>query len=181
MPSKLGKTLGLAAFCLVTFCLAAAQTPQFVSFSSAQPVLEAMRSQLPPELKTSLNATTWDKWVRTEDKEIRSRIEEGEENTLTNLLRMGVTFTTEPAITYEDLDEFGRSKAVDAIADRRANDLDRCAGGTASQRRHAGNASATGEKRLQPENSRRRRRKSKPTCWRTWDAGAMMWPAPGRR
>ena len=123
MSSKLGKTVGLVLFCSLTFCLAPAQTPQFVSFSSAQPVLEAMRSQLPPELKTSLNAATWDKWVRTEDKEIRSRIEEGEENTLTNLLRMGVTFTQERPITYEDLGEFGRSPAVDVIADRRANDL----------------------------------------------------------
>jgi hypothetical protein len=123
MPSKLGKTLCLFLFCSLTFCRALAQTPQFVSFSSAQPVLEAMRSSLPPELKASLTAAAWDKWVRTEDKEIRSRIEEGEENTLTNLLRMGVTFTKEPPITYEGLGEYGRSTAINSIADKRANDL----------------------------------------------------------
>jgi hypothetical protein len=123
MPSKLGKTLCLFLFCSLTFCRALAQTPQFVSFSSAQPVLEAMRSSLPSELKASLTAAAWDKWVRTEDKEIRSRIEEGEENTLTNLLRMGVTFTKEPPITYEDLGEYGRSTAINSIADKRANDL----------------------------------------------------------
>ena len=123
MPSKLGKTLCLFLFCSLTFCQALAQTPQFVSFSSAQPVLEAMRSSLPPELKASLTAAAWDKWVRTEDKEIRSRIEEGEENTLTNLLRMGVTFTKEPPITYEGLGEYGRSTAINSIADKRANDL----------------------------------------------------------
>src|SRR5579864_729500 len=105
MPSKFGKTFGLVFFCCLTFCRTLAQTPQFVSFSSVQPVLEAMRSQLPAELKASLNAATWDKWVRSEDKEIRSRIEEGEENTLTNLLRMGVTFTKEPPINYEELGE----------------------------------------------------------------------------
>jgi hypothetical protein len=121
MSSKLGKTLYLFLFCSLTFCQA--QTPQFVPFSSAQPVLEAMRSSLPPELKASLTAAAWDKWVRTEDKEIRSRIEEGEENTLTNLLRMGVTFTKEPPINYEDLGEYGRSTAINSIADRRANDL----------------------------------------------------------
>jgi hypothetical protein len=123
MPSKLGKTLCLFLFCSLTFCPALAQTPQFVSFSSAQPVLEAMRSSLPPELKASLTAAAWDKWVRTEDKEIRSRIEEGEENTLTNLLRMGVTFTKEPPINYEDLGDYGRSTAINSIADKRANDL----------------------------------------------------------
>jgi hypothetical protein len=123
MPSKLGKTLGLFLFCSLTFCQALAQTPQFVSFSAAQPVLEAMRSSLPPELKASLTPATWDKWVRTEDKEIRSRIDEGEENTLTNLLRMGVTYTKEQPITYEDLGDFGHSTAINSIADRRANDL----------------------------------------------------------
>jgi len=61
MPSKLGKTLWLFLFCSLTFCRALAQTPQFVSFSSAQPVLEAMRSSLPPELKASLTAAAWDK------------------------------------------------------------------------------------------------------------------------
>jgi hypothetical protein len=123
MPSKLGKTPCLFLFCSLTFCPALAQTPQFVSFSSAQPVLQAMRSSLPPELKASLTAAAWDKWVRTEDKEIRSRIDEGEENTLTNLLRMGITYTKEPPITYEDLGDYGRSTAINSIADRRANDL----------------------------------------------------------
>ena len=123
MPSKLGKTLCLFLFCSLTFCRTLAQTPQFVSFSSAQPVLEAMRSSLPPELKASLTAAAWDKWVRTEDKEIRSRIEEGEENTLTNLLRMGVTYTKEQPINYEDLGDYGRSTAINSIADKRANDL----------------------------------------------------------
>jgi hypothetical protein len=123
MPSKLGKSLCLFLFCSLTFCQALAQTPQFVSFAAAQPVLEAMRSSLPPELKASLTAGTWGKWVHTSDKEIRSRIEEGEENTLTNLLRMGVTFTKEDPITYEDLGKYGRSSAVDSIAEKRANDL----------------------------------------------------------
>jgi hypothetical protein len=123
MPSKPGKTLWTFLFCSFLFSGALAQTPQFVSFAAAQPVLNALPNSLPPALKGSLNAATWDKWVRTEDKEIRSRIEEGEENTLTNLLRMGVTYTKEPTITYEDMDRYGRSIAVDKIADQRANDL----------------------------------------------------------
>ena len=123
MPSKLCKTLWIFVFCTLTFCHSLAQAPQFVSFAEAQPVLNALPNSLPPALKGSVNAATWDKWVHTEDKEIRSRIDEGEENTLTNLLRMGVTYTKEPPITYEDLDELGRSTAIAAIADRRANDL----------------------------------------------------------
>ena len=125
MPSRFPKTLWILLFCSLVICRTLAQTPQFVSFTAAQPVLEALHNSLPPELKNSLNAATWNKWVRTEDKEIRSRIDEGEENTLTNLLRMGVTFTKQDPITYEDLASYGRSTAVDKIADKRADDLTR--------------------------------------------------------
>jgi len=61
--------------------------------------------------------------VQGQDKEIRIRIEEGEENTLTNLLRLGVTYTKEPRIDYEQLDRYGKSSYVDSIASKRADDL----------------------------------------------------------
>src|ERR1039458_4026153 len=78
MPSKISKILGVFLFCLLTLGAALAQTPQFVPFASAQPVLSAMRDALPPELKTSgpVTADAWNKWVRDRDKEIRGRIEE---------------------------------------------------------------------------------------------------------
>jgi hypothetical protein len=110
---------------LLTLGHAPAQTPQFVPLASAQPVLTAMRDSLPPELKTSdpITAATWDKWVQTEDRKIRIRLEQGEENTLTNLLRLGLTYTKEPRITYEYLDLYGHSSFVDSIAGNRADDL----------------------------------------------------------
>jgi hypothetical protein len=120
MPNKFSKALLLV--CLLTLP-ALAQTPQFISFAAAKPVLDSMPNSLPPALKGQLNAASWDKWVHASDKETRSRIDEGEENTLTNLLRMGVTFTKEDPITYEDLDRYGQSNAIDTIADKRANDL----------------------------------------------------------
>ena len=104
---------------------APAQTPQFVSFSAAQPVLNAYANSLPAALKSGgqLNALGWDNWVRSQDKEIRARVEEGEENTLTNLLRLGVTYTTQPRISYDYLARYGHDKYVDDIAEKRANDL----------------------------------------------------------
>ncbi len=120
MPIKFSKAMLLV--CLLTLP-ALAQTPQFISFAAAKPVLDAMPNSLPSALKGQLNAATWDKWVHASDKETRSRIDEGEENTLTNLLRMGVTFTKEDPITYEDLDRYGQSNAIDTIADKRASDL----------------------------------------------------------
>jgi len=111
--------------CLAAGCFASAQTPQFVPFSAAQPVLSAYLSSLPAELKPQgrLTAAAWDQWVREQDKDIRLRIEQGEVNTLTNLLRLGVTYTKEPRIDYERLAEFGQSSFVDSLADKRANDL----------------------------------------------------------
>lgn len=123
-----GKTTILALICLLGFAYAASQaalTPQFVSFSTAQPVLKAYLSSLPAALKPSgqLSAPTWDKWVRQQDQQIRVRIQKGEVNTLTNLLRMGVTYTRQPIIDYVFLDQYGTSKYVDSLANRRADDL----------------------------------------------------------
>jgi hypothetical protein len=108
-----------------------AQTPQFVSFASAQPVLSAMRDALPPELKTSgpVTADAWNKWVRNRDKEIRGRIEGGEAETLTNLLRLGVTYTKEPRIPFADLQNYGKDGSVNSLAEKRADDLIRALAG----------------------------------------------------
>jgi hypothetical protein len=57
------------------------------------------------------------------DRETRSRVEQGEVLTLSNLLRLGTTYTREPRITYQLLDRYGQDSAVSAIADRRAADL----------------------------------------------------------
>ncbi|HUI82585.1 MAG TPA: hypothetical protein VL240_00080 [Candidatus Binatia bacterium] len=125
MNSRINGVAGLVFFCSLVVSHVAGQTPHFVPFSAAQPVLNAYMKSLPAELKPSGQATAaaWNEWVRNQDKEIRVRIEQGEENTLTNLLRLGVTYTKEPRITYDYLAEYGHSSFVDAIADRRANDL----------------------------------------------------------
>jgi hypothetical protein len=125
MPSKISKILGVFLFCLLTLGAALAQTPQFVPFASAQPVLSAMRDALPPELKTSgaVTAEAWNKWVRDRDKEIRGRIEGGEAETLTNLLRLGVTYTKEPRISFADLQNYGKDSTVNSLAEKRADDL----------------------------------------------------------
>ena len=113
MPSKIRKTLWLFLFGFLALRPALAQTPQFVPFASAQPVLSAMRDSLPPELKTSgpVTAEAWNKWVRDRDKEIRGRIEGGEAETLTNLLRLGVTYTKEPRLSFNDLQNYGKDKS----------------------------------------------------------------------
>jgi hypothetical protein len=101
-------------------------SPQFLSLDFATPVLEGMRESLPPELRNldgKLKSTDWDAWVRKRDVEIRQRLEIGEEDTLTNLLRFGVTFTKEYRIDREYLGLYGHSSLVNSFAENRANDF----------------------------------------------------------
>lgn len=115
--------------CLGLFCGVALgdDPPQasFISYESAKPVVKALSDSLPPELKSlgALDAAKWNTWVRQRDREIRVRLERGEEDTLTNLLRFGVTFTKEYRIEDEYLVRYGNSSLVNAFAENRANDL----------------------------------------------------------
>ncbi|HXW15504.1 MAG TPA: hypothetical protein VEN79_13425 [Terriglobia bacterium] len=98
---------------------------EFISLESAQPVLEGMRGILPPDLKAvgPLDATKWSAWVQLRDRQVRNRLIRGEEDTLVNLLRFGVTFTKEYRIDDEFLVRYGQSSLVNAFAENRANDL----------------------------------------------------------
>lgn len=71
----------------------------------------------------SLDDAKWSAWVETRDREIRKRLDRGTEDTLTNLLRFGVTFTKEYRIDDEYLVRYGQSSLVNAFAENRANDL----------------------------------------------------------
>lgn len=125
MDSKHSKTLGFFFICILASGAVVAQAPQYVPFSQAQPVLQAYQKSLPKDLTASgqPTAAAWDKWVRSQDQEIRTRLERGEEDTLTNLLRLGVTYTNEERISYASLERYGKDGYVDALADKRANAL----------------------------------------------------------
>jgi len=96
-----------------------------ISLAEARPALEAMRSSLPKELKSAgtLTESQWSNWVQQKDREIRQRLDRGEEDTLTNLLRFGVSFTKEYRIDDEYLMKYGESTLVNAFAENRASDL----------------------------------------------------------
>jgi len=119
--------LSAAAFASSSLPEAGGQNPapEFISFDAAKPVLDKMAGVLPPALKDAhpLDASAWNAWVKSEDAEIRKRLERGEEDTLTNLLRFGVTYTKEYRIDREYLSRYGHSTLVDAFAQNRANDL----------------------------------------------------------
>ena len=66
--------------------------------------------------------------MHREDAEVRARLDRGEEDTLVNLLRFGVTFTKEYRIDDRYLSKYGQSTLVNAFAENRANDLVRALG-----------------------------------------------------
>jgi hypothetical protein len=128
MRNKLAVLFGVT---LMLVCSAPASSGQssvrtdFISLESAQPVLKGMRGALPPDLEAAapLDATQWLAWVQLKDREVRNRLIRGEEDTLVNLLRFGVSFTKEYRIDDEFLVRYGQSSLVNSFAENRANDL----------------------------------------------------------
>ena len=95
-----------------------------MSFEAARPILEAMSASLPAELRAGhLDRDRWAQWLKTADAGVRHRLDAGEENTLSNLLRFGVTFTKEYRIDDEYFARYGESSLVDSFAEHRAQDL----------------------------------------------------------
>lgn len=100
--------------------------PRFTTLNEAQPALRAFATDLPSELRnvpTQKLETTWPAWVADRDKTVRARLEQGEEDTITNLLRFGVTFTKQPRIDWPSLFKYGESAGVEFWAQTRADDL----------------------------------------------------------
>jgi hypothetical protein len=100
--------------------------PDYITAEQAGPVLQAMSTSLPPSVERT--ADSWPAWVRKADGEVRARLDRGEEDTLSNLVRFGVTFTKEYRIDDEYFRRFGESSLVNAFADRRVDDLIRALG-----------------------------------------------------
>ena len=116
--------LGALAIALQSVASAQDSRAQFMSFEAARPVLEAMAAALPADLRGGqLDAARWARWLRAADGRMRHRLEAGEEDTLTNLLRFGVTFTKEYRIDDEYFARYGESTLVNSFAEHRAHDL----------------------------------------------------------
>jgi hypothetical protein len=123
----LGLLLGFATIPLYGQAL----KPDFMPLEAAQPILQGLPDAVPADLKSSmpLDNAKWLDWMQTRDRAIRDRVTQGEEDTLTNLLRLGVTFTKEYPITTEYMARYGESTLVNSFAENRANDLIRALAG----------------------------------------------------
>jgi hypothetical protein len=84
----------------VTAGAAAAVAPaRFVRFSEARPILTELAGKLPGDLNTltpSQLEATWPNWIQRHDREIRARLDQGDEDTLVNWMLFGTSFTSKP-------------------------------------------------------------------------------------
>lgn len=67
-----------------------------ISFRDPKAILERLAASLPPELAVHPSAeleSIWSEWVSRRDREIRARLERGDEGSIVNFLLFGTTFT----------------------------------------------------------------------------------------
>jgi SAM-dependent methyltransferase len=92
---------------LVPLVLTAQSSSEFIHYSDARPVFDALRDDLlPPEfrgLTPAQREAGWPEWVMRRDAAIRARVAEGDEDSVINLLQFGTAFTRQPRITEQQL------------------------------------------------------------------------------
>jgi hypothetical protein len=80
--------------------------PSYIPYAAARPVLEAMPEALPDPLRekdAAAREAFWPTWVAERDREIRSRLARGTEDSVAHFMLFGTTFTSEPRATIEDV------------------------------------------------------------------------------
>jgi hypothetical protein len=107
----------LSGFCLfvVAFSLFAADRA-FVPYAAAKRILEQAHDQLPEGLRGAGEAK-WAAWSRQRDKVIRARLQQGDLDSMVNLLLLGTSFTKQPRIRMESLDAASKNGTLRARVD----------------------------------------------------------------
>jgi len=85
----------------------------FTPYQTVRPVLEQFAGQLPAALSNPDEAK-WTAWSRQEDSAIRARLEQGDLDSMVNLLLYGTSFTKQPRVLIEQLSEAAKSGVVTA-------------------------------------------------------------------
>ena len=79
---------------------------EFLDYDRVAPVVTTNKFTLPRELAGSPDTVrrAWPGWLQSHDREIRSRIVRGEEDTLVNFVLFGVSFTDRPRVAVTEID-----------------------------------------------------------------------------
>jgi len=99
---------------------------RYIQYEEARSILDRHRSALPAELAaappTQLDAA-WTAWVPRHDREIRARLEQGDEDSIVNLWLYGTSFTKRPRVTASDMARSGGGATAEQIIQGRLDDL----------------------------------------------------------
>src|SRR5580698_2521329 len=103
--------------CAVAICVLAADRA-FISYTNAKPVLDQDQpgDQLPAELRNP-NEAKWRAWSQRQDKAIRARLQQGDLDSMVNLLLYGTSFTKQPRIRVDAFAEASRAGILRARVD----------------------------------------------------------------
>jgi hypothetical protein len=93
-----------------------AATRTFTPYAVVKPILDSQPDRLPPDLKNA-DAPKWISWAQREDKAIRARLQQGDLDSMVNLLLFGTSFTKQPRIRVEEITEAMKSGALRARVD----------------------------------------------------------------
>jgi hypothetical protein len=78
---------------------AVVERPRFIRFADARPILAELAGTLPSDLNALTAAqmeNAWPDWIGRHDREIRARLEQGDEDTIVNWMLFGTSFTSRP-------------------------------------------------------------------------------------
>jgi hypothetical protein len=90
-----------------------ASTP---SYASVKPVLDQPGDLLPAQLRNP-NEVKWRTWRQQQDKAIRARLQQGDLDSMVNLLLYGTSFTKQPRIKVENFTQASKAGIVRARLD----------------------------------------------------------------
>jgi len=93
--------LAASIVCLSYFVFA---ETSFTAYEDVREVLASLGDAIPPELKSSGVTTprqAWPGWVAGHDREIRTRLQRGDDDTVVHWLLFGTSFTREPSALLE--------------------------------------------------------------------------------
>jgi len=113
-PPRRNRVLGGLCFFTAVSLLAASRV--FVPYANVKPILDQQRDRLPAELRNADEAK-WLAWARRQDRAIRARLDQGDLDSMVNLLLYGTSFTRQPRIRMEALTEASKAGVLRARVD----------------------------------------------------------------
>ena len=114
------------AFLVFSFAQTAKRKAVYISYTEAQATLKASSQLLSPELKTQDEKqmpSLWAEWVKKSDQDIRTRLAQGDEDSLVNLLLFGTSFTKQPRMTPRQIEEINKQAGNPASAGERISEI----------------------------------------------------------